>query len=156
MLTCHRLFELANFSKSVELFPFSDKHAQGYQITRPPSITFDVVQSAFCSGSSFFTGLRQFQEDCLLAHNKYRQRHTAPPLQWSYKLANEAQKWAQHLLDSGQFTHSENIVYGENLAGRKGYDLNGKKATKLWYDESRLFNFEDPSFSPDTGNFSQV
>ncbi len=102
------------------------------------------------------TGLRQFQEDCLLAHNKYRQRHRAPPLQWSYKLAYEAQKWAQHLLDSGQFTHSENNVYGENLAGRKGYDLNGKKAAKLWYDESKLFNFDDPSFSPDTGNFTQV
>lgn len=105
---------------------------------------------------TYVTGLRQFQENCLLAHNKYRQRHSAPPLQWSYKLAYEAQKWAQHLLDSGQFTHSENIVYGENLAGRKGYDLNGKKAAKLWYDESKSFDFENPSFSPDTGNFTQV
>lgn len=68
----------------------------------------------------------------------------------------EAQKWAETLLETGQFSHSDNIDYGENLAGRKGCDLNGKKAAKLWYDESKLFNFDKPSFSPETGNFSQV
>ena len=105
---------------------------------------------------NIYLGLRQFQEDCLLAHNKYRFRHGAAPLQWSYKLAVEAQKWAETLLKSGEFAHSDNINYGENLAGRKGLDLNGRKAAKLWYDESKLFNFEQPSFSPETGNFTQV
>ena len=59
-------------------------------------------------------------EAALEEHNKYRAMHDAPPVTHSVELSNYAQKWANHLANSGQFAHSDcdmnGTRVGENLA----------------------------------------
>src|SRR5829696_1525520 len=50
------------------------------------------------------------------AHNRYRKKHCAPPVDWSDDLAETAQRWADKLAKRGcAFEHSDS-PYGENLA----------------------------------------
>lgn len=121
------------------------------------------------SGSCFFlllsflikfcrslTGLKQFQEECLLTHNEYRLRHGAAPLQWSQALAWQAQCWAEQLARAGDLRHNDDDTVGENLAGMLGDELSGKEATDIWYDEIEDYDFDRAGYDEDTSNFSQV
>ena len=56
----------------------------------------------------------------LNAHNKYRKLHGAPPLKWSGKLQNSAQKWANQLARAQQLQHDNQQAEGENLAYAQG------------------------------------
>ncbi len=58
------------------------------------------------------------------AHNIVRSRVGTAPLIWSDKLAGVAQEWANRLMANGQFAHSHNPNYGENL-----YEISGAAAT---------------------------
>lgn len=89
-------------------------------------------------------------------HNEYRFRHGAAPLQWSAELAWEAQQWAENLARSGELRHNDDDTVGENLAGMVGGELTGREATDMWYDEIEDYNFDNPGYSEDTSNFSQV
>lgn len=89
-------------------------------------------------------------------HNEYRFRHGAAPLQWSAELAWEAQQWAENLARSGELRHNDDDSVGENLAGMVGGELTGREATDMWYDEIEDYNFDNPGYSEDTSNFSQV
>ena len=102
------------------------------------------------------TGLKQFQEECLLTHNEYRLRHGAAPLQWSQALAWQAQCWAEHLARVGDLRHNDDDTVGENLAGMLGDDLTGREATDIWYDEIADYDFDQPGYGEETSNFSQV
>lgn len=62
----------------------------------------------------------QFQKDCLEAHNEYRRQHGAPPLEWSAKLALEAEKWAKDLAKKNVLQHSNLRDQGENLGFMSG------------------------------------
>ena len=105
---------------------------------------------------SWFLGLKEFHEECLAAHNEYRLRHGAAALQWSAELAWEAQQWAENLARSGELRHNDDDTVGENLAGMAGGELTGREATGMWYDEIEDYNFENPGYSENTSNFSQV
>lgn len=90
------------------------------------------------------------------AHNRLRARHCAPPLAWSPKLAQVAQKWANTLRDKGcAFGHSGGN-YGENLAAGTIGTLDAESVVKMWYDEIAHYKFPDGGFSPETGHFTQV
>ena len=55
-------------------------------------------------------------EACLKAHNDLRAEHNAPPLSWDRKLADDAQEWANHLVNLGKMMHDETGTgEGENL-----------------------------------------
>ena len=59
----------------------------------------------------------EFIEECLVAHNKYRARHDAPPLSHDASLTDSAQQWAEQVAASGQFAHSKGRKnVGENIA----------------------------------------
>ena len=58
------------------------------------------------------------------AHNVVRSRVGTAPLTWSDRLASVAQDWANRLMANGQFAHSHNPNYGENL-----YEISGAAAT---------------------------
>ena len=62
----------------------------------------------------------QFQKDCLEAHNEYRRQHGAPILEWSSKLALEAEKWAKDLAKKNVLQHSSLRDQGENLGFMSG------------------------------------
>ncbi|KAF7723030.1 hypothetical protein EC973_002406 [Apophysomyces ossiformis] len=81
-------------------------------------------------------------------HNKYRADHSAPALKWSNTLANYAQNWSDRCV----FKHSYG-KYGENLA--YGYS-SWNEAITAWYDEYKLYNYNNPGFSGKTGHFTQI
>jgi uncharacterized protein YkwD len=91
------------------------------------------------------------------AHNRARAKHCAPPLEWSPKLAQVAQQWANTLRDKGcVFGHSGNSAYGENLAAASIGTLDAAAIVKMWYDEIADYKFPDGGFSMKTGHFTQV
>nr|DBA21336.1 TPA: hypothetical protein GDO54_017993 [Pyxicephalus adspersus] len=117
--------------------------------------------------SQRFAGLRlheqgintkQFEEDFLSAHNKYRKLHGSPPLQINWDLCKSAQKWADHLLSIRSLQHS-NTDLGENLyykSSSNPRDLPGNEPVDSWYKEIENYNFSRPGFSSNTGHFTQV
>ena len=90
------------------------------------------------------------------AHNRVRAQHCAPPLAWSAKLAQVAQRWANALRDQHcSFGHSNGST-GENLAAGTTGTLDPEAVVKMWYDEVALYKFPDGGFSMKTGHFTQV
>ena len=55
------------------------------------------------------------QRTCLEAHNTKRALHGASPLTWDAGLAQDAQKWANHLADIGHLQPASGTNQGENL-----------------------------------------
>lgn len=89
-------------------------------------------------------------------HNQVRAKHCAKPLAWSPKLASVAQAWANKLkANNCAFEHSGGN-YGENLAaGTSGY-MGPDEVVKMWYEEIKDYDFNNPGFSMTTGHFTQV
>ena len=77
----------------------------------------------------------------LTAHNKYRLDLGLSELAWSKDLADSSQKWANKLISSNAFKHS-NTENGENL-----YMITGRSATPAevvdnWASEKKYFNYK--------------
>ena len=90
--------------------------------------------------------------------NKYRALHQAPPLTFDNTIAQASQEWSVNLLTNNVFQHSGNKLYGENLAYFTGYgnDLMVllKKSVDAWYNEVKMYDFNNPGFSASTGHFT--
>lgn len=65
--------------------------------------------------SGFTASQRQYQQYALDAHNGYRKRHCASPLQLDDNLSRSAQNYAQYLARINQMVHSGTNGLGENL-----------------------------------------
>jgi uncharacterized protein YkwD len=106
-----------------------------------------------------------FDRRILAAHNRERQTLGLEPLSWNPALAQSAQRWADHLAQTGRFEHApENHVApeGENLwAGTKGY-YTPEAMVDAWIREKRFFRpgtFPDNSTTgrvEDIGHYTQV
>jgi len=70
--------------------------------------------------------------------NQYRALHDSPPLIWDDQIASFADNWSSYLLKNNGFYHSNNKLYGENLAYFQGYNATPleliKKSIDLWYN----------------------
>ncbi|XP_053328941.1 Golgi-associated plant pathogenesis-related protein 1 isoform X2 [Spea bombifrons] len=100
----------------------------------------------------------QFEKDFLSAHNAYRKRHGAPPLQLNRDLCRSAQQWADHLLSIRTLKHSASD-HGENLYYKyssNSRELPGHEPVDSWYDEIKNYDFARPGFRSNTGHFTQV
>ncbi|CAF1664183.1 unnamed protein product, partial [Didymodactylos carnosus] len=101
-----------------------------------------------------------FAEKTLAAHNQFRSKHCASPLVLDDELNNIAQKYAEHLAQTGSFEHSHTKGLGENLWEKSGTtelsDIDGVKATKDWYDEVKNYRYDHPDFALSTGHFTQL
>ena len=90
--------------------------------------------------------------------NQYRALHNAPPLIWDESIANFADSWSSYLLKNSAFYHSNNKLYGENLAYFQGYNATPieliKKSIDLWYDEIRMYDFNASQYTSGTGHFT--
>lgn len=92
----------------------------------------------------------------LKAHNDYRTKHCAPPLEWSDELAKVAQAWANKLKAAGcAFDHSGS-KYGENLAAGTSGAMPPEHVVEMWYREVERYNFKRGGFSMETGHFTQL
>jgi glioma pathogenesis-related protein 2 len=81
---------------------------------------FSVLIQNLC-GQNLPNGCQEaFRKAALNAHNKFRARHRAPPLQIDSSLDTYALKWSQYLAKNDVFKHSG---FGENLHVRYGGSL---------------------------------
>jgi len=102
----------------------------------------------------------KFEVDALNAHNKYRKRHTVPPLELSKDLCDVAQEYANHLARTNTFEHSGDPVYGENLywswSSDPGWVLTGDEPVDSWYDEKKGYNYGREPRDSESGHFTQL
>ncbi|UJR21893.1 hypothetical protein I4U23_024965 [Adineta vaga] len=109
---------------------------------------------------NFTTAQRKFQREVLNAHNIYRSRHCASSLRIDDRLSRSAQNYAQRLANMNTMVHSGMKGVGENLymmsSSNEITQMSGSKATHAWYDEIKQYNFNQSTFSMETGHFTQV
>ncbi len=92
----------------------------------------------------------------VVAHNRVRAEHCAPPLTWSTELAAEATAWANQLAANGcAFQHSQSD-HGENLAAGTSGALDADAVVAMWAREEEKYDYKRPAFSLKTGHFTQV
>lgn len=90
------------------------------------------------------------------AHNGVRAMVGTAPLAWSGRLATVAQDWADHLLANGQFNHSHNPKYGENLFEITGGSASPGDVVKAWADEARDYRYSSNNCEGVCGHFTQI
>lgn len=106
--------------------------------------------------------MARFRQQFLFEHNKKRLLHGVSPLVQDQKLNEDAQRLAVELAQQRNTTHSvlrKRVGRGENIALRcsfKGSPLTGARATNLWYDENKKFDWKSKSFKPETERFTQI
>lgn len=93
----------------------------------------------------------------LARHNTFRMRHGAENMTWDAGVAATAKAWAQKC----KWEHSGASGVGENLYAAwlgTAADLPraAMDATNAWYKEVRLYKFNNPGFTMETGHFTQV
>jgi uncharacterized protein YkwD len=88
--------------------------------------------------------------------NSYRNKHHVNNLTYDPIISNTSQNWASYLSVRNEFKHSNNRQYGENLSWYGGYKNEIVKLIKLsvdkWYNEIKQYNFNNPTFSSQTGH----
>lgn len=82
--------------------------------------------------------------DMLRVHNNDRRVHHAPPLAWNSSVAYVAQAWANRCQighdQRAIGTWGENILWGTVPIAQAIYD-----APRMWYDESKTYNYAAPT-----------
>uniref|UniRef100_A0A0N5A2Y0 RING-type domain-containing protein n=1 Tax=Parastrongyloides trichosuri TaxID=131310 RepID=A0A0N5A2Y0_PARTI len=87
--------------------------------------------------------------------NEYRKMHDVVEVVVDPEIVAKSQAYAEYLAANNIFKHDpDNKNYGENLGmGFGGLEHN---VVKMWYDEIIHYDFENPTFSPGTGHFTQL
>jgi pathogenesis-related protein 1 len=96
-----------------------------------------------------------FENILLSMHNNYRQMHNVAALTWDVTMAARAQSHAQ----TCQWGHQDKgtkIPIGQNIYASTKGDTAAQDAMKAWYDEIRLYNFDNGVFSMATGHFTAL
>jgi uncharacterized protein YkwD len=94
--------------------------------------------------------------EMLASHNAVRDRVGTPPLQWSGQLAAVAQQWADRLIQNGQFVHSHNPKYGENLYEIEGATATPAEVVKAWAEEVRDYDYGSNTCHGACGHYTQI
>ena len=106
------------------------------------------------------TPIYLMKNSCLYFHNLKRLDHGCPALEISEELCKYSQSWANNLANKDDFIHSDCLWnekrIGENLANYKKDKLNGEIVVNGFYEEIKNYNFDNPSYSESTANFSQL
>lgn len=122
------------------------------------NLTYHVCNVSVPSGQPQLKAaeIREFEEECLRAHNKFRAMHGSPPLKLNRNLCLFAAEWAKELAKRKSFEHRPNNKYGENLYFGSGFKISAEDAVRTWYNEIHDYNFKKPVFHPDIGHFTQL
>lgn len=89
----------------------------------------------------------------LQLHNAYRAHYGVPPLAWSANLAAIA-KASTTKYGCGSAVYTLNNAYGENVAFSTL--PNASVIVQHWYQQSSLYNFNNPAYSSTTSQFTQM
>jgi uncharacterized protein YkwD len=90
------------------------------------------------------------------AHNLIRSKIGVPPLVWSDEAARVAQTWANTLLATGDFAHSGDRQYGENLYEATGFSPTPDHVVKAWAAEARNYEYQSNTCSSMCGHYTQL
>ncbi|GLZ41597.1 hypothetical protein Acsp05_52210 [Actinokineospora sp. NBRC 105648] len=94
-----------------------------------------------------------WSDEVLAQHNTARARCGARPLTWNVALYASTLEHAQ----SCQFRHSTAAgKYGENLFVSTAPTASIRKAVAAWMDEASKYDYGNPTFSGETGHFTQL
>ncbi|GHJ85726.1 hypothetical protein NliqN6_2128 [Naganishia liquefaciens] len=91
------------------------------------------------------------EQRMLNEHNTFRAKYGANPLTWNATLATFAKNYASQC----KFAHSGG-PYGENLASSYGYSDPIGTGLTGWEKEAAQYDYNNPTFSPTTGHFTQM
>jgi len=92
----------------------------------------------------------------LAAHNAVRAQVKVPPLEWSGRLAERAQDWANQLLARHEFVHRPNSRYGENLYVIEGALATPARVVGAWAAESRDYDYGSNGCRGMCGHYTQI
>ena len=102
------------------------------------------------------------QANALKVHNRARAEVGVEPVEWSSKLAQEAQEYANLIAKTNRFEHSSRTSRngsGENLSWFS-YTLNEplKESSESWYDEIKIYNYQSCCGNnfQNTGHYTQM
>jgi pathogenesis-related protein 1 len=90
------------------------------------------------------------------AHNQMRSRVGVPPLAWSEQLSGVAQRWANHLLATGTFSHTPNNRFSENLYMITGARVTASQVVGAWAGEARAYDLRRNTCSAVCGHYTQI
>ncbi|KAL7630209.1 UNVERIFIED_CONTAM: hypothetical protein RMT77_019648 [Armadillidium vulgare] len=101
-----------------------------------------------------------FYDDCLKAHNYYRENHGVQPLRLSEELCEYAQEWANKIAGQDMMDHRMENDYGENIYMKWSrdprYKIPGEEAVDSWYEESKDFTYGTEPLDLSAGHFTQM
>merc|ERR1719503_335012 len=108
--------------------------------------------------------MKTWNEGVLKRHNEKRALHGGTPdMTLDDDLIAAAQKWSDAQLAAKKMSHDTGLSTGENLAyamdSSKDFTKEADyytKATDMWYDEIKDYDFAKPEYSDKTGHFTQV
>ena len=94
--------------------------------------------------------------ELVAAHNAARVKVGSPPLAWSDRLAETAQRWADHLTAAHAFAPRTGDPHGENLLLIAGGTVAPAEAVRTWLSEERDYNHNTNSCMGVCGRYMQV
>lgn len=122
-----------------------------------------ATQVAHAAPGPGFAQPASFAEQLLTAHNLERERVGVPQLEWSARLANQAQDWADTLARSNRFEHApDRSGAGENLWMGTARRYSAKQMIGGFVEEVRYFHAgQFPNVSStgswhDVGHYTQL
>jgi hypothetical protein len=99
------------------------------------------------------------QQRWLTAHNIERAHMGVGPLRWDNRLAQDAQKWANHLAATQTFDHAPNDPandQGENLWMGTRHAYSAEEMVDAWISEKKWFKPAAFPYVSQTGNWKDV
>lgn len=111
------------------------------------------------SGDSPARPANRFAAELLDSHNAERAQFGSPRLEWSPKLAREAQDWAQRLANEGRMRHASNDERGgagENLWMGSAGAYSAKVMVTAFIEEKQHFRAGTFPHISHTGNWRDV
>lgn len=130
--------------------PFDVSTGNGVVIQRQQSMPVDVGTGAALNNRTFPPPINGSTATAdathadprvaafLQVHNDARAEVGVGPLQWSDKLAQAAQQWANQLSAMGRIMHNPQTPYGENWAAQSG-SFSPAAAAQMWLGEKTDF-----------------
>lgn len=110
-----------------------------------PSTGDSPSEGSAPSGGSQPSG--SWEKQILDCHNSRRSKHSADALTWDSTVASAAKKHSETCV----FAHSQNSLYGENIA--MGMD-SAEAVLKAWVDDEQQY-YTSPTFSMQAGHYTQ-
>jgi pathogenesis-related protein 1 len=92
----------------------------------------------------------------LSAHAAVRASVGVPPLQWSSRLAGEAQRWANELLKTNAFEPEHDLQYGQDLFDKTGGTAQPEEVVRAWAQEVQHYDAHTNTCSGRCGHYLQV